>query len=318
VTPLRRLAAALALAAGALLALAGLAAAEPRDIRVGAFVTELGAIDQEAGTFRIGFWAWFVDPAGTFDPVQDMYVIARDYTISEVQTGPAPEGGVYTTAFIEAEVDQSFDLDHFPFDRQRLGLRLEAAEQTDAMRFVPDAEPPQVADYLQLLGWRIEGVTLIPAEHGYSVRYGLGGDGDQNFSQITLAVDVERHRSTVIFDDFIGFTFAFLITALTFVVPCSELGLRVGMTTGSLFAAVVNLNRLLDEVGFRTEFGLVDRLAFLIFGAILTSLVISISTHKIAKRRSVEEANRLDTWLGAINLSVFLAAILWTLRGALA
>jgi hypothetical protein len=150
------------------------------------------------------------------------------------------------------------------------------------------------------------------------VRYGLGGDGAQDFSQITLAVDVERHRSAVIFDDFIGFTFAFLITALTFVVPCSELGLRVGMTTGSLFAAVVNLNRLLDEVGFRTEFGLVDRLAFLIFGAILTSLVISITTHKIAKRRSVEEANRLDTWLGAINLSVFLAAILWTLRGALA
>ena len=87
----------------------------------------------------------------------------------------------------------------------------------------------------------------------------------------------------MLIDDFLGFTFAFLITALTFVVSCTELGLRVGMTTGSLFAAVTNLLRLDDAVGFKPDFGLIDRLAFLIFGAIVTSLLISLDHNRLSK-----------------------------------
>ena len=98
-------------------------------------------------------------------------------------------------------------------------------------------------------------------------------------------------------DDFLGFTFAFIVTGLTFLLSCTDVGMRVGMTTGSLFAAVVNLNRLHDAAGFRPGFAMVDRLAFLVLGAIVGSLLITIFTHRMSKH-DVQRANRIDTILG--------------------
>jgi hypothetical protein len=297
-----------------LCAVAG-ARAQERDIRVGAFVTSVSGIDFSDGSFAITLYAWFIDPAGQFEPERDMYVLSRSASISEVESGPAPGGGTYTTARIEATVNQEYSLLDFPFDEQRLSLRLEAAETTEVFRFVPDTEPPQIDDYVSLVDWTIEGVSLEQTDHAYSVRYGLGGDGDQEFSQIAVHVDVKRARSPVLIDDFLGFIFAFLVTSLTYLVPCTELGLRIGMTTGSLFAAVVNLNRLIDAGGYKAEFGLVEQLGFLIFGAILISLLISIGTKHLSDRIGVERANRVDTTLGMINMAIFLVLIVRLLSG---
>ena len=59
----------------------------------------------------------------------------------------------------------------------------------------------------------------------------------------------------MLIDDFLGFVFAFVTTSLTFLVSATELGLRIGMNTGALFAAVVNLGRLHEFAGFRPDFG---------------------------------------------------------------
>ena len=49
--------------------------------------------------------------------------------------------------------------------------------------------------------------------------------------------------------------------------PPSELGVRVGMMTSSIFAAVFNRYRLEDAIGFDAVFGLVDQVSFLTFSA---------------------------------------------------
>jgi hypothetical protein len=311
-------AALLRLCCAAVVAIAAVAAAgaQPREVRAGAFVTSVSDIDASEGTFRIAFYAWFHDPAGRFELERDLYIVARSVTIAETTVEPSPDGGTYTFARIEAYADQEFDFRDFPFDRQRLTLRMEASENTDALRFAPDLEDSHVSEYLTLIGWRVEGMAIETAEHVYETNFGYWQGRGDAFAQLLLTVEVARVRSPVFIDDFLGFTFAFVVTALTFVVSCTELGLRVGMTTGSLFAAVTNLVRLDDAVGFKPAFGLVDRLAFLIFGAIVTSLVISLATHRLAKRGDPDRANRLDTALGLTNLGVYLALIAWTMRGA--
>jgi hypothetical protein len=265
----------------------------------------------------MAFYAWFNDPAGRFDIDRDLYVIARDVRISETVTEPTPDGGSYTFARIEAYADQEFDFRAFPFDRQRLTLRLEATDHDGELRLVPDVDQTRVSEYIQLLGWRIDGVAIDTAGHAYDTDFGYWTGGDDVFSQILLSIDVSRVRSPVLIDDFLGFTFAFLITTLTFVVSCTELGLRVGMTTGSLFAAVTNHVRLDDAVGFRPSFGLVDRLAVLIFGTIVTALLISLTTNRLSKTRSPAEANRIDTAAGATMLLVSLSLIVATIWNAM-
>ncbi|MBP7001966.1 hypothetical protein [Amaricoccus sp.] len=291
-----------------------------RDVEVGAFVSSLSDINPEAGTFRISFYAWFNDPAGRFDIHRDLYVIARTATIDEVETEPNPAGGTYTIARIQAQIDQEFDFRHFPFDSQRLVVRLESDESTDGLRFVPDPDGARISEYLRLVGWTIRGVDMRAVEHVYDTDFGYWTDPDKAFSQVELAVDVDRVRSPVLIDDFLGLTFAFLITSLSFVVSCTELGLRVGMNTGALFAAVTNLVRLDDAVGFKPDFGLVDRLAFLVFGAIVTSLAISLGTNRLSKHGTDHDAakaraNRLDTALGATSVTIYFLLIASILSG---
>ena len=79
----------------------------------------------------------------------------------------------------------------------------------------------------------------------------------------------------------------------------------------------MNLNRLHESAGFRPEFGLVDRLAFLIFGAIVCSLIIAITTHRFAKRGDADRVNRIDSAVGAAMVLSFGVLIALTLRGSL-
>ena len=310
----------LGLAVAALLTLAGLAggaAAQPRDVEVGGFVSSLSDINPSGGSFRVVLYVWFNDPAGRFNVERDLHLIARTASIDEIDTEPAPGGGSYTYARIEAEVPQEFDFRHFPFDRQRLTVRMEASETVEDLRFVPDHEDTDASDYLPLLGWTLDGVSIDVEEHAYDSDFGYWTGRGAGYSQIQLSLDISRDRSPVLIDDFLGFVFAFMITSLTFLVSATELGLRIGMNTGALFAAVVNLGRLHESAGFRPDFGLVDRLAFLVFGAILCSLIIAITTHRFAKRGDADRVNRIDSAVGAAMVLSFGVLIALTLRGSL-
>ena len=305
----------LALLAALLVGAAG--RAQDRDIEVGAYVSSLSDIRPDDGSYRVVLFAWFNDPAGRFDATRDLYVNARTSSVTEIDRETTPGGGSYSYVRIDALVSDEFAFQHFPFDRQTLTLRLEPEESTDTLRFVPDAEDTGASPDLQLIGWQLEGVRIGVEERTYESDFGYWTGAGAPYSQVVLSIDVARHRSPVLVDDFLGFTFAFLVTSLGFFVSCTELGLRVGMSTGSLFAAVVNLNRLHDAAGFRPEFGLVDRLAFLVLGTVLFALVIAIGTNRLSKR-DVARANRIDTLLGIVLVAVFGTMIFVTLRASLA
>ncbi|PZQ51383.1 MAG: hypothetical protein DI556_04230 [Rhodovulum sulfidophilum] len=291
--------------------------AEARDILVGAYVNSISAINPADGTYNISVELWFIDPEGTFDPRDNLYVLARSSAIRDYYQERGADGRTYTSARVDAVVDQEFRLTDFPFDEQNLLLRVEAGETIDRIRFVPDAQPPQIADYVALVDWTLSDATLTETEHGYTTRFGLADSGPQVFSQLELRIAAARTQTGVVVDDFLGFIFSFIITGLIYFVPTTELGTRIGMTTGSLFAALLNLNRLLDAAGYKAEFGLVEQLGFLIFGAILCSLLISIAMKRVATRKGVAYADRIDAVLGVIVMTAFLAAIVWVIRAGM-
>ena len=105
-------------------------------------MSSLSDINPSGGSFRVVLYAWFNDPAGRFNVERDLYLIARTASIDAIETEPAPGGGSYTYARIEAEVPQEFAHRHFPFDRQRLTVRMEASETVEDLRFVPTMRIP--------------------------------------------------------------------------------------------------------------------------------------------------------------------------------
>jgi hypothetical protein len=168
----------------------------------------LADINPSGGSFRVVLYVWFNDPAGRFNVERDLHLVARTASIDAIDTEPAPGGGSYTYARIEAEVPQEFDYRDFPFDRQRLTVRMEASETVEELHFVPDHEDTDASDYLPLLGWTLDGVSIDAQEHAYDSDFGYWTGRGVGDSQIQLSLHISRDRSPVLIDDFLGFVFA--------------------------------------------------------------------------------------------------------------
>ncbi len=297
-------------ALGVLMAAGAAVQAEPRDVRVGVFITSLSGLDPADASFRVTAYLWTTDPDGTFDPETDLEVLGRQFSIRRLTSMLLPDGRFYTAVLIDAVVDQRFDVRAYPYDSQTLTVQLESTSDITQLRLMPDASESRLADFLQMPGWEATGLRFEAGEHTYDTGFGHR-TVRPTFSRLSVLVDVERNRSPLVFEKFAGFLVAMIITALVFAVPVEELGTRLGMMTSSVFAAVFNRYRLEDAIGYNSVFGLVDQVSLLTFSAILTALALSLWAYRMRGVRTTAEIVRLDhrAGLGAITLHALLLAL---------
>lgn len=299
------------------LLLAGIGWAQPREVRVGAFVTSISGIAPSDASFRTTFYLWFTDPTGQFDPERELEIFARSETVTLITRQVNADGSTYTAVRVDAVVDQAFDLSSYPFDAQSLQISFETVEDSDALSFVPDTKDSALSDSIRLAGWQISGISISVEPHVFATGFGHR-DHPATFSRGTVTVDITRDRSIFALEKFTGLLVAFAIAAMVLAVPPQELGVRVGMLTSSVFAAVFNRYRLEDAVGFATSFGLVDQVTFIVFGGVVGVLATSIWRNHLLKTASPPDtlllARRVE-WglmgvLGSLLVLAFLIALI--------
>lgn len=273
------------------------ARAETHAVRIGTFVTSVSGVNPADGSFRIAVYLWSVDPMGQFDPESQIEILGRNWSSRKIADRMMPDGSRYVAVLVEAVVDHQFDLHAFPFDHQRLNFSIEATSSAHSLVLVPDRADSRLADFLTVPGWTVTGLSLTSDAHLYDTSFGQM-TAHPTFSRLTVSVELSRNVSSLVVEKFAGFLVALIITALVFVVPVTELGTRIGMTTSSIFAAVFNRYRLEDSIGFDSVFGLVDQISLLTFSAILWTLGISLLTHRLSVSRGKIVAARIDHRLG--------------------
>lgn len=210
----------------------------PGQVKMGFMVTSLSRMNPADGSFDISAFAWIIDPGKTLDPATQIQILARRAGIEAVQQAPLGDGSTFTGLRIEATLDQAFDLRDFPFDRQTLRVNVETEVPADRLRFVPDEQDTRLADYLVVNGWNVTGLRFEERVIRYNTEFGVWTAPD--FSRLSLLIDIERQRSALVIEKFIGYTMALLVTALIFLVPTDQIGVRIGMATTAVFAAVGN------------------------------------------------------------------------------
>ena len=286
------------------------AKAETHAIRIGTFVTSVSGVNPADGSFRISAYLWTVDPLGQFDPENQIEILGRNWSSRKIADRMMPDGSRYVAVLVEAVVDHQFDLHAFPFDHQKLTFSIEATSSAHSLVLVPDHADSRLADFLTVPGWTVTGLNLTSDAHLYDTSFGQT-TAHPTFSRLTVGVDLTRNVSPLVVEKFAGFLVALIISALVFVVPVTELGTRIGMTTSSIFAAVFNRYRLEDSIGFDSVFGLVDQISLLTFSAILWTLGISLWTHRRASSHGKIVAARIDHQLGiaVIGLHILLMGL---------
>lgn len=279
-------------------------AAKPTPITFGLYVTSLSGIEPSAGSFAISGYAWFIAPPDvTFDPAHDVELFGRSVQLRPFAADALEDGSHYSVITFSAVIDQDYDVSNYPFDRQSLVLHFEAAQPAENLVFVPDIADTRIAREVRAPGFRVEGIDLQAREIAYDTGFGHRG-GRSSFSRLVATVQIERNISPLLFEKFTGFFVAFVISALVSFVPVSELGTRVGMTTGSIFAAVFNLYRMEDAIGFDAVFGLVDMVSMLIFSMILLQLMLSLWTHYRLRQQQGAVAVRANYALGGLIVAI--------------
>lgn len=279
---------------------------EPQTVRVGFFVTSISEVDFANGSFAIGAYAWFVHQAPDYDPASQIAISARDSTAETVRRSTLPDGSVYDWVKLKATVDQDFAYERFPFDRQSLRLVLEAEDPVTLLRLEPDVEDTRISEMVALTGWDVLGWRLTEQPASYDTDFGYPGQELRTYSRLVLTIDVARQRSGLIVEKFLGFTMAFLLSLLIYLIPASELGVRVGLAGGAIFAAIGNRYSLDTLLGSDSQVGLVDQLTLLVFASIYTALVVSLLTHRLTQTRRVDLSDRVDRVIGACASALYL------------
>lgn len=287
------------------LPMAACAAEEPSRVRVGFLLTSIHGIDLADGSFSVQAFAWFVDPQGTFEVTEELQVLARQATVEKVIDRRLEDGSRYTAVRIEATIDQRYDPRSFPFDRHTLRLLLETEATRARLQLVPDADDTRLADFAAFSGWRVDAVRFETRDITYETRFGHHAK-PPTFSRLALLIDIERERSVLVIEKFIGFTVALLIASLIYLVPADQLGIRVGMVTSAIFATVGNRYSLDSIVGIESAFGLVDQLSVIVFGAIYAALAVSLLAHHLHRARGPSFAGTVDRWIGLAVTASFL------------
>lgn len=297
----------IALLTAALLLLALPARAEIQKQRVGLFVSDVSAVNPADGSARIEGYIWFVGPPG-FDAAVGVELLGRQTKLEPFVGTTLEDGSYYQVLRFAGTFAQEFDMSNFPFDRHGLRVPIEAASDTEHLQLVPDEEDSRVGDFVHLPAWRFEGLSFVTQDYRYDTRFGYR-KSDPAFSRLSLVIDISRQRSALVIERFTGFAVAFVLSCLIYAVPATELSMRIGLSSGAIFASVGNRYGIESALGFDAAFSLVDQVTVLVFVALLTAIAVSLHVSRKGKEEGPAAAVRSNRRAAAVAIPVFSALL---------
>ena len=182
----------------AAVATVGVAGASPGARRAGGDLRHVALGRQAAtdGSFRVGLYVWFVDPAGQFDIERDLAVDAaqRRHQLRSLYASRRRQGGTYTYARVDARGAAGVRLRRLPLrppaaaaaargggQRRRAALRPRRRRHAASPRTCGCSAGPSTASSL----------ADEPARYDSDFGYWTGRDGDFDRRSV-LSIDVAR------------------------------------------------------------------------------------------------------------------------------
>ncbi|MFG2191872.1 hypothetical protein [Streptomyces sp. NPDC048639] len=272
------------------------AAAAVPACRVGAYVTDLYALDPARQTVDADLWLWSVCPRKDLDAVRRVeFTNATRTTLTERTTEKV--GSEYWAQIkVAGTFRQDFDLTDFPFDRQTIRIRIEEAELDDS-RFVYRADLKN-SDYnhrIRLADFKITKFRIGVVDSTYRTNFGdprLENGGGSRYSQLVLQFQVTRQDITSFVKQVLPVYVAFLIALISFLIWSKDdvviLVARLGILGAALFTIVINMRASDQALGTVLGVPLVDQvhlisLLYVLTGVATTTYILRLWTDPLVR-----------------------------------
>ncbi|WP_407288797.1 hypothetical protein [Streptomyces sp. BP-8] len=298
------------------------AAAAVPSCRVGAYVTDLYAMDPVRRTVDADLWLWSVCPRKDLAAVQRLEFTNATRTVLTEPSSEKVDNEYWTQVKVSGTFRQNFDLTDFPFDKQVVRIQVEENE-LDESRFVYRADvknstynPRIHVDDFKITQFRI-GVVDAP----YRTNFGdprLEPGASSRYSQLVIGFQLTREDITSFGKQIMPVYAAFLVTLISFLIWSKDdevaMVARLGILGTALFTIVLNLRAVDEALGTLLNVTLVEEIHFMsllyvLIGVANTTYILKLLTDPMARPAARRFNNRIFAIATGLYLIVNIVAI---------
>ncbi|MBL7911056.1 MAG: hypothetical protein JNJ41_08375 [Bacteroidia bacterium] len=281
----------------------------PDTVYTGIYITSIHDIDFKQKEFTVNLWLWLKYKNKDFDFVQNLEVPGAKTVVKSFSTIDTTGNKIYIIMKLQCVMKDSWQINSFPFDRQKLRLSIENSQyDSRSLIFVADTLGKHYDPRFTVNGWSIDSFAVSTKIKAYETAF---GDDSQpkphtEYSQFKVKIGLAREAMGLFFKMFIGMYVAFLIAFACFFIHADSIESRFGLSVGALFAVIGNKYVIDSALPESSSFTLVDTLHGLTLVFIFGVIASSIYALNLLKKHEIKRANRFDKYASIILLTIYL------------
>lgn len=282
----------------------------PDTVKTGIYVTSIHNIDFKQNEYTITFWLWLRYKNREFDFVQNLE-IPQAKTFSKLYSNlDSSKGEYYLLMQLQCVMKDSWKINSFPFDQQKLRLSFENSQyDSKDLVFSNDTLGKHYDPRFTLRGWNIDSFVVTTNIKQYETNF---GDPEvkkphMEYGTYRVRMSLSRDANSLFWKIFLGMYVAFLISYICFYIHADNIDSRFGLSVGSLFAAIGNKYIIDSSLPESTTFTLVDTLHGITLASIFLVVASSVYSLKLVKKNKLKEANRFDMIAAQVLLVAYVA-----------
>lgn len=292
---------------------------------VGVYLLSLHDFSFSENTFDATFWLWIVCPDTFTQPMDTLeFVNAVDVELSPGRDQQVANA-IYRPTKVSGTFRHTWDLADFPFDRQTLEIVIEDAEYTvEKLVYIPDDAQSDYHPDAAIGTWHITDFGISSAPYTYNTTFGdpswVQGDTSSDYSRLRVGITLERTAYTGFFKLTSVVYIAFLLSLVSFLVrvdTTTDLGTRLALVSGALFAAAINMQVASNSLGNQARLSLVDQIHLIAFATIFFAAAVAIASRLLLDtQRSHLRVQRMNYVAMTVSAVVFIASNLYLINAA--
>lgn len=281
----------------------------PDTVYTGIYITSIHDIDFKQKEYTVNLWLWLKYKNRRFDFLQNLEVPMAKTVIKSYSTIDTSDGGAYVLMKLQCVMKDSWKIDNFPFDRQKLRFSIENSQfDSHSLVFAPDTFGKHFDPRFVLNGWAIDSFNIATKIKMYETTFGdVSLDKPHvEYSAFRVKIGITRDALGLFWKMFLGMYVAFLIAYVCFYIHADSIESRFGLSVGSLFAVIGNKYIIDSALPESTTFTLVDMLHGITLFYIFAVIVCTVYALNLSKNGKMQKANKFDMIAAQILLVTYI------------
>jgi hypothetical protein len=277
-------------------------------VHAGIYITSIHDIDFKQKEYTINFWLWLKYKKIETDFLQNLEIPQAKTFVKSFSTIDTSGGKVYVLMKLQCVMKDSWKINNFPFDKQKLRLSIENSQfDSHAMVFTVDTVGKHFDPRFALNGWKISKFDMLVGTKAYETDFGDEGIkvSHTEYSAFKVKLEITRDAIGLFWKMFLGMYVSFLIAYVCCFIHADSIDSRFGLSVGALFAVVGNKYIIDSSLPESVTFTLVDTLHGMTLLAILLVIAFTTISLRLIKQGRFSKSRKLDIIAAQIILVVY-------------